>query len=100
MKIDFFKRKPYVMAFMVFLFIFMTANVFAQIKSSIVRGVVQGSYNQPLAGVSVTVRNAKTNFASGTSTDSLGMITFSKLPSGGPYSFTFTSIGYDEQTLS
>ena len=100
MKIDFFKRKPYVMAFMVFLFIFMTANVFAQIKSSIVRGVVQGSYNQPLAGVSVTVRNAKTNFASGTSTDSLGMFTFSKLPSGGPYSFTFTSIGYDEQTLS
>ncbi|MDQ3846556.1 MAG: TonB-dependent receptor plug domain-containing protein, partial [Bacteroidota bacterium] len=68
--------------------------------ASAVRGLVQSSTNEPLAGVSVTVRNTKNNFTSGTTTDNAGMFTFPKLPSGGPYSFTFSAVGYEEQTLS
>src|SRR5205085_5366726 len=36
----------------------------------------------------------------GTTTDSTGIFSFSRIPAGGPYSFTFSTIGYDDQTLS
>ncbi|MBD0286797.1 MAG: SusC/RagA family TonB-linked outer membrane protein, partial [Flavisolibacter sp.] len=67
---------------------------------SAVKGLVQSGDNEPLAGVSVTVRNTKTNYSSGTTTDNSGMFTFPKLPSGGPYTFTFSAVGYEGQTLS
>ncbi|MBD0367530.1 MAG: TonB-dependent receptor plug domain-containing protein, partial [Flavisolibacter sp.] len=72
----------------------------AQEKTSLVKGMVHGARNEPLAGVSVIVRNAKTNFTSGTSTDTTGVFTLSRVPSGGPYSFSFSMVGYESQTLS
>jgi TonB-linked SusC/RagA family outer membrane protein len=72
----------------------------AQEKTSLVRGIVQGPKNEPLAGVSVIVRNAATNFTAGTKTDTAGAFTFSRIPSGGPYSFSFTMVGYEPQTMS
>jgi TonB-linked SusC/RagA family outer membrane protein len=100
MKLNVFKGKRIPLAFLLFLFLLNSLSVFAQDKSSSVRGIVQGTSNEPLAGVSVTVRNTKTNFASGTTTDSTGLFTFSRLPSGGPYSFSFSSVGFEDQTLS
>ncbi|MGI8638017.1 MAG: carboxypeptidase regulatory-like domain-containing protein, partial [Segetibacter sp.] len=72
----------------------------AQGKPSVVKGIVQNTNREPLPGVSVIIRNNKTNFTSGTSTDSSGNFTFSRISSGGPYSFTFSTVGYEPQTLS
>lgn len=75
-------------------------GAFAQTATSVVRGMVQGDNNQPLQGVSVVIRNNKTNFTSGTTTDSSGVFTFSRVPSGGPYTFSFSMVGYETQFMS
>lgn len=84
----------------VLLIILNALNLHAQSSTNVVKGVVQNNNNEPLPGVSVVIRNLKTNFTSGTSTDSLGGFTFSRISSGGPYSFTFSTVGYESQTLS
>lgn len=97
------KRKPinyypYLFA-LVFSFHFVFPGV-AQTTSALVKGIVHSETNQPLNGVSIYIRNAKTNFTSGANTDSAGMFTFERVPSGGPYSFSFSMVGYDAQLLS
>lgn len=72
----------------------------AQEKGSAVTGVVHTAKNEPVVGVTVIARNTKTNYSAGTSTDSLGVFSFSRLPSGGPYSFTFSAMGYEGQSLT
>ncbi|MBD0296748.1 MAG: SusC/RagA family TonB-linked outer membrane protein, partial [Flavisolibacter sp.] len=71
----------------------------AQEVTSTIRGIVHGVHNEPLVGVSVTIRNNKTNFTTGTRTDTAGVFT-ARVPAGGPYSFSLTSVGYEPQTLS
>lgn len=78
----------------------LTMAVTAQQKTSVVKGLVQNNANIPLNGVSVVIRNTTNNFTSGTSSDSSGVFTFSRIPSGGPYSFTFSMVGYESQTLT
>jgi TonB-linked SusC/RagA family outer membrane protein len=82
------------------LFILTSANLTAQEKISLVKGVVQNDNNEPLGGVSVILRNIKTNFTLGTSTDSSGIFNFLRVPAGGPYSFTFSTVGFETQSLS
>ncbi len=72
----------------------------SQTGSSLVKGIVTNTSNQPVGRVSVMIRNARTNFTSGTTTDSSGIFTFTRVPSGGPYTFTFSSVGYASQTLA
>jgi TonB-dependent SusC/RagA subfamily outer membrane receptor len=72
----------------------------AQQKTSSIKGVVHNVKNEPLSGVSVIIRNAKNNFTSGTNTDSAGVFTFSHIPIGGPYSFSFSMVGYEPQNLT
>ncbi|MEJ7829474.1 MAG: TonB-dependent receptor plug domain-containing protein [Segetibacter sp.] len=72
----------------------------AQERGSLVKGLVQNNNNEPVYGASIIIRNTKNNFTSGASTDSSGIFTFSRIPSGGPYNFTFSAIGYESQTLS
>jgi TonB-linked SusC/RagA family outer membrane protein len=71
-----------------------------QEKVNSVKGLVVNSNSEPLPGVSVIIRNTKTNFTSGTSTDSSGTFTFSRISPGSPYSFSFSTIGYEKQLLS
>src|SRR4030095_6028440 len=99
MKIDFFKGNLLPAIFLLSSLV-SSVSMSAQEKSSTVTGIVHGNNSEPLAGVTVTARNTKTNFATGTATDSSGMFNFAKLPSGGPYSFRFTTVGYEEQLLS
>lgn len=87
-------------AFMLLLFILNASDVTAQERPSLVKGIVTNNDGQPLAGVSVIVKNAKNNFTTGTSTDTSGIFTFSRVSPGGPYSFTFSNVGYETQTLS
>lgn len=72
----------------------------AQTNGSVVKGIVHNLKNEPLSGVSVIIRNSTTNFTSGTSTDSAGVFSFNRVPSGGPYAFSFSIVGYEDQTLS
>lgn len=69
-------------------------------EASQVKGVVHNNNNEPLAGVSVIIRNTKSNFSSGTTTDSSGVFSFLRLPPGGPYAFSFSAVGFESQTLS
>lgn len=80
--------------------ILITSALSAQEKVSQVKGLVQNERNEPAPGVSVILRNAKTNFTLGTTTDTAGAFSFARVPSGGPYTFTLTAIGFEEQSLS
>jgi TonB-linked SusC/RagA family outer membrane protein len=95
-KIRFFSKwHPFALTFL--LFFIQSIPSFSQ---SQVKGVVQNNNNEPLSGVSIIIRNTNTNFTSGTSTDSSGNFTFSRIASGGPYSFTFSTVGFEDQVLS
>lgn len=72
----------------------------AQDKRTMVTGIVKNQSGVPLANVSVIVRNDKTNFSAGTTTDSTGVFSFSRLPAGNNYSFTLSYVGYETQRLN
>ena len=72
----------------------------AQERTASVKGFVSNLNGQPVGGVSVIIKSTKSNFTAGTSTDSSGNFTFTRLASGGPYSFTVSYIGYEAQTLT
>ncbi len=93
------KSMGYLYALLLLVAIFQLPDVFAQTQGSIVKGIVHNSKNEPLSGVSVVIRNTKTNFATGTTSDSSGNFTFSRLTSGGPYSLTFSMVGFEKQTM-
>ncbi len=82
------------------LLIFKSSHTIAQESRGIIKGLVLNSTGEPLNGVTIIARNTKTNSTSGTSTDNTGNFTFSKIASGGPYSFTFSTVGYEDQTVS
>jgi TonB-linked SusC/RagA family outer membrane protein len=84
---------------MLLLYALHSNSVIAQSSSHDVRGTVQNNNGEPLPGVSVIIKNTKTNYTSGTSTDSSGNFTFTRVALGGPYSFTFSTIGYEPQTV-
>lgn len=72
----------------------------AQVKTSSINGVVQDEKGTPLEGVSVIAKNTKTNYSEGSQTDSTGVFRFNRLPAGGPYSFIFSFVNHETQTLS
>ena len=74
-------------------------NVNAQLKTSIVKGLVHSENNQPLVGASVLIKNIQTNFTAGTKSDTAGVFSM-QVPIGGQYSFTISFIGYDPKTFS
>jgi TonB-linked SusC/RagA family outer membrane protein len=72
----------------------------AQSPRTTVTGVVRAGNGDPLANVTVTVKNVHTNFSAGTATDSVGLFRFAGLEAGNGYEFTFSSIGFETQTVS
>ncbi|HVI45152.1 MAG TPA: SusC/RagA family TonB-linked outer membrane protein [Chitinophaga sp.] len=66
-----------------------------------VTGIVKNeTTGEPLWGVSVTVKNAANNFSAAVQTDNHGVFTFNRLLSGSGYSFTFSYVGFENQTLN
>ncbi len=88
------------LAFIFLLLVVPSTTIKAQAKNSLIKGMVQSNDNDPIVGVSVILRNVKSNFTLGTSTDSTGAFSFARIPAGGPYSFTFSTVGFETQTLS
>jgi len=68
--------------------------------SGSVNGIVRNDQGEPLGGVSVVATNLTTGLSAGTQTDTAGLFHFPKLPSKGHYSFSFSSVGFQAQTLS
>lgn len=101
MRFNYFKFRAASCALMLLVFLLThLPRLNAQTTTSIVKGIVQNNNKEPLAGVSVIIRNTKTNFTSGTSTEATGIFNFSRIPAGGPYSFTISAVGYESQTLT
>ena len=99
MRFNLFKsRATFALTFLLLFLAFSTST--AQAQTSQVRGVVQNNNNEPVPGVSVILKNTKTNFTQGTSTDATGAFTFTRVPEGGPYTFTFSNVGFETQNLT
>lgn len=77
-------------------------SLFAQAQEppGTIRGVIHDPNNRPVAGANVVVRNTKTNYSAGASTDTAGVFSFPNLPAGGPYSFSASAVGFQSQTMS
>src|SRR5882762_7003899 len=75
------------------------ASVHAQQERSSVTGIIRSENGATLSNATVVAQNTKTNYTASTQTDSTGVFYFSGLPSGGGYSFTFSYIGFETQTL-
>src|SRR5581483_6146509 len=74
----------------------------AQVAATVgsVNGIVRNEKGDPLGGVTVVATSTVNGFKAGTTTDTSGEFTFAKLPAAGKYTFTFSSVGYEPQTLS
>jgi len=72
----------------------------AQDKTGSVTGIVRNDQGDPVPGVTVLASNSETGLSSGTQTDSAGIFHFTKLPVKGKYSFTFSGVSYQQQTLT
>jgi TonB-dependent starch-binding outer membrane protein SusC len=72
---------------------------FAQEKNTLIKGVVQNAQKTPLASVTVLLRNTKTDKTVGANTDSSGNFTFTHISPGGPYSLSFSMVGYQPHNL-
>lgn len=102
MKNDCFKvlKRSAASFFLLALFCTSSIAVKAQTGVSTVKGIVYNDKGIALPGVSVTAKETRKNFTATVQTDSLGMFVFNRLPAEGMYSFTFTSVGYEAQTIS
>lgn len=100
MRFKLLKSRVHPYALVLFITCLQFTGLTAQVNPCYVNGIVQNSFNEPIPNVSVIIKNLKNNFTSGTTTDSSGKFSFSKISSGGPYSFTFSMIGYEGQVLS
>lgn len=65
-----------------------------------VKGLIRDEDGKPIPGVSVIAENSKTNFKTGTQTDSGGVFIFPRLPAGTAYRFTFSSIGFTTEHIN
>ncbi|MBW8684672.1 SusC/RagA family TonB-linked outer membrane protein [Chitinophaga rhizophila] len=73
--------------------------VSAQTSYGTVKGLVRDEQGQPIPGVTVTAVNTKTEFKTGTQTDTSGVFVFNRLPAGVAYRFIFSSIGFASQRI-
>ncbi|MET6999484.1 SusC/RagA family TonB-linked outer membrane protein [Chitinophaga defluvii] len=75
----------------------LTAN--AQNTGGTITGVVKNEKGETLPGVTVGIINADSTFRKGQVTDGQGVFLITDIPAGGPYTISFTSIGYNKHQL-
>ncbi|HZG24809.1 MAG TPA: carboxypeptidase regulatory-like domain-containing protein, partial [Chitinophagaceae bacterium] len=85
---------------LIILFILEDFDLNAQQTPGLVKGTVTNDRGEPLPGVSVIVKNQKNNYTTGTNTDSAGVFSFQRLSAGGPYTFTFSAVGFETQPMA
>ena len=97
---NFTKTNPRKLWMVLFLFCCMGISALAQEETGSVNGVVRKESGDPVAGVSVVIKNSETGLSKGTQTNDAGVFRFDKLPVRGSYSFVFSYVGLQTQTLS
>ena len=76
-------------------------HVYAQQPpASMVTGIIKNEKGDILPGVSVKALQTTGDFSTVTTSNGNGIFSFAKLPAGGPYSFIFSSVGYETDSLS
>lgn len=71
----------------------------AQQPRAEITGIVRNESGNSLPHVTVLLKNEKINFTASTQTDSAGIFNFNNLPAGADYSLTFSTVGYESQTI-
>ncbi len=72
----------------------------AQDGTGSVNGIVRKETGEPIENISVVAKNNVTGQSAGTVTDASGTFKIERLPMRGTYTFTFSAVGYQTQTLS
>ncbi|MEP6748982.1 MAG: SusC/RagA family TonB-linked outer membrane protein [Bacteroidota bacterium] len=73
---------------------------YGQEETGNVNGIVRKENGEPVASVTVVAKNNESGQSTNTQTDTAGVFRFSRLPVRGTYSFSFSSVGFQTQTLS
>ena len=94
------KARPLRLWMVLFLSCCFTVQALAQEETGSVNGVVRKESGEPVAGVTVVAKNNESGQSTSTQTDADGTFRFAKLTVRGTYSFAFSSIGFQTQTLS
>lgn len=81
------------------LWLLLAQQSFSQEKQPAVKGIIKDENGSPLPSVSVTVENKSTKFSASAQTNEAGVFVFNTLEAGGPYTFTFSFIGYEKKVL-
>ncbi|WP_315819199.1 carboxypeptidase-like regulatory domain-containing protein [Paraflavitalea speifideaquila] len=79
------------------LWLLLAHQSFSQEKQPAVKGIIKDESGAPLPSVSVMVQNKNTQFSASTQTSPAGVFVFSTLDPGGPYTFTFSFVGYEKK---
>lgn len=74
-------------------------QLLAQQERPLVKGLVQDTLGKALIGVSVRAINQSTQKSFQASTSEQGLFQFASIPSGGPYDFVFSYVGFVPDTL-
>ncbi|WP_019987668.1 TonB-dependent receptor [Rudanella lutea] len=74
--------------------LFLTTSVWGQATDATIAGIVKDAAGSVLPGATVSVKNESTGFQTGTQTGVDGRFTIKQLPLGGPYTVTFTFVGF------
>jgi hypothetical protein len=81
-----------------FLCVLLALTAQGQATDATIIGIVKDKAGVTLPGVTVQVRNASTGFKTGTQTSTDGRFTIQQLPLGGPYTITFSFVGFATQS--
>ena len=84
----------------ILLFLFFGVFAFSQVTTSNIKGLVLDESNQPLPGANVVATHTPTGTVSGASSNMDGRYNILNLRVGGPYTITFSYIGYKVQTFN
>lgn len=76
------------------------SRTMAQTTGNVAAGMVQDEKGQPIEGAAVFLQSGATGFQQTTLTNSKGIFTFNKVPSGAGYQFIIRFIGYRNDTLA
>jgi TonB-linked SusC/RagA family outer membrane protein len=81
------------------LWLLLAHQSFSQEKQPAVKGIIKDESGAPLPSVSVMVQNKNTQFSASAQTNQAGVFVFTTLDPGGPYTFTFSYVGYEKKVL-
>tara|TARA_B110000902_G_scaffold208500_1_gene237911 strand:+ start:539 stop:3703 length:3165 start_codon:yes stop_codon:yes gene_type:complete len=86
--------------FLLLVTLFFSYSANAQITTSKIKGTVIDNNGETLFGANIVVIHVPTGSISGTTTQDNGKYTVPNLRVGGPYSITFSYVGYKEQVVN